>query len=843
MRREVSGGYLLDRSDHIGLEVGKYDHEATLIVDPEIAYSILAGLYPGEVNAVAVDLSGNVYLAGKSSPLDFPGSPPVNLLGQGGASVIKLNPEGSAVIYATYIGGSADDVANGIAVDAAGRAYITGTTTSTDFPVQNAVQRVPGGGTCSSGTPRGGPIPCGDAFVVGIEASGGRLVYSTYLGGSQRDSGFAIAVDAEGNAYVTGMTNSPDFPVATPLQRVRGGGTCLVYGPAQGPCPDVFVSKLSPLSRLIYSTYVGGDGEDGGRGIAVDPFGNTYVTGNTTSDNFPTVGAIQATRGECGNPLCPDALVFKLNPAGSALVYSTYLGGAGSDVGNGIAVDSAGSAYIVGQGSPNFPLVNPFQSSHPATFVAKLNSGGSGLLYSTFFGGGGQYPITVAYAIAVDSTGSAYITGRTSSDGLPVSRPYQSTRAGLWDAFITRFSADGSSLIYSTYLGGSLNDDWGKAISLDSSGNAYVAGTTYSYDFPATDPLRIAGQPSAFLTKIPAEGGTNPVPSLASASLASVPPDGLGLTLSVNGTGFVLGSVAQWNGSQRETRFISPDTLRVEITGSDVALPGAAQVTVSNPLPGGGSSNALTVTIGQILANAGVNFGTMVNGASFVWHPLAAGSIASSIGLNFSPSTLTATFVPLPTTLGGVKVEVNGIAAPLFAVTPQQINFQIPWEVLGQSKITLTVTTNRGSASAFGIDLGTFSPGLFSTNQQGTGQGAIVIGNTASVAAPVGAFPRSCPARRGETISIYGTGFGPVVNPPATGTAAASDPASTTTTLPIVTIGGVAAAVTFSGLAPGFVGLYQVNVDVSANAPVGDAVPVVLTIGGVTSNAVTIAIQ
>ena len=237
--------------------------------------------------------------------------------------------------------------------------------------------------------------------------------------------------------------------------------------------------------------------------------------------------------------------------------------------------------------------------------------------------------------------------------------------------------------------------------------------------------------------------------------------------------------------------------------------------------------------------------GGVVNAATFDPRaPVAPGSIASAFGLNLASSLTLASSLPLPTTLGGATVRVNGISAPLIAVSPEQINFQVPWELLGQSQASLTVTVDGVTSSATTIRLTSFSPGLFAINQQGTGQGAILIANTGSFAAPAGTISGARPVIRGsESISIYCTGLGPVTNPPASGTAAPTFPPSLTTAPPTVTIGGVPATVSFSGLAPGFVALYQVNVQVPQNAPTGSAVPVAIFTSGTASNIATIAVQ
>jgi hypothetical protein len=379
------------------------------------------------------------------------------------------------------------------------------------------------------------------------------LVYSTYLGGSRNDGGQGIAVDNSGNAYVTGFTNSTDFPTMNPLQPTFGGGNY-----------DTFVTKVNPTgSALIYSTYLGGSGEDYGVGIVVDSLGNAYVTGPTSSTNFPTMNPLQPAYGGGAsdafvaqlsptgsalvystylggsdadyssgiavnssgnayvigltfstdfptlNPLQPvnggggDAFVSQLNPTGSALVYSTYLGGSDFDNGNGIALDSSGNAYVTGETlSTNFPTMNPFQPTNAGgtdAFVAKFNPAGSTLIYSTYLGGSGE---DQGYGITVDSSGSAYLTGRTSSTNFPTMNPLQAANAGIRDAFVAKFNPAGSALVYSTYLGGS-GDDGAYGIAVDGSGNAYVTGYTFSTDFPTVNPLQAAnaGIRDAFVAK------------------------------------------------------------------------------------------------------------------------------------------------------------------------------------------------------------------------------------------------------------------------------------------------------------------------------------------------------
>ena len=306
------------------------------------------------------------------------------------------------------------------------------------------------------------------------------LKYSTYLGGGGADRGFDIVVDSSGNAYVTGATNSNDFPTTV------GGFQDTITG---DPCcgGDVFVTKLNASgSALVYSTYLGGSGTGGdtGTSVAVDAQGNAYVTGATNSNDFPTAGAFQTTSGGS-----TDAFVTKLNAAGSALVYSTYLGGSFTDSGSDVAVDAGGSAYVVGRTfSTDFPTTaGAFQTAPGApltndAFVTRFSAAGNALVYSSYLGGSGT---DGGFGIAVDSAGNAYVAGNTSSADFPTAIPVQATNGGGFDAFVTKLEPTGSTLTYSTYLGGSGNDA-GLGIAVDGSVHAYVMGQTFSSDFPTT---------------------------------------------------------------------------------------------------------------------------------------------------------------------------------------------------------------------------------------------------------------------------------------------------------------------------------------------------------------------
>jgi hypothetical protein len=414
---------------------------------------------------IAVDAAGNAYVTGRTNAANFPTTPGAFQPTIGGgfdAFVTKLNPMGSALIYSTYLGGGEHDKGSGIAVDTAGNAYVTGEatseTSSTNFPTTAGAFQTTGGGF--------------DAFVTKLNPTGSALIYSTFLGGNlginSRDVGYGIAVDSDGNAYVTGQTWSTDFPTtAGALQTSPGGGSCSAS--SYDPCPDAFVTKLNPTgSALVYSTYLGGSGDEySGGGIAVDANGNAYVTGETMSNDFPTtVGAFQPifTGGPHDDQGRPpgDVFVTKLNPAGTALVYSTYLGGSGADFGTALAVDAGGYAYVVGVTDairqsidPSYcsPCINDFPTTPDSfqpiygggsadAFVTKVNPAGSGLVYSTYLGGSDW---EVGYGIAVNVPGSAYVIGVTGSTNFPTTTgASQPTYGGGGDAFVAKIVDDTS---------------------------------------------------------------------------------------------------------------------------------------------------------------------------------------------------------------------------------------------------------------------------------------------------------------------------------------------------------------------------------------------------------------
>lgn len=491
-RRGIDGAYVLDGQD-VRFALGSYDAARPLVIDPVLVYSTYLGGSGGERgNAIAVDGQGNVYVAGSTQSSDFPLLTPFQGTYGGGvlgdAFVTKLNAAGTARVYSTYLGGNGSDHAHGIAVDAAGQAYVTGGTSSSNFPTVNPYQPE------RNSTEQ-------NAFVARLNATGTGLGYSTYLGGSGTDVGNGIAVDGAGSAYLVGTTSSPDFPVQGAVQPGFGGGAT-----------DAFVSRLSPAGNsLVYSTYLGGSGLEFGRGIAIRPGCASdcpaFVTGASQSANYPTANAVQAAFGGV-----QDAFVTKLSANGGTRLYSTYLGGGGSDLGAAIAVDATDSAYVTGfSQSPTFPQQGAIQatlSGGQDAFVTKLAPGGSSLVYSTFLGGSS---LDQGNGIAVDIQGNAYVAGATRSSNFPAVNAVQGTLVGgvcgpgtvCYDAFLTKVNAAGSAWTYSTYLGGSGTDS-ASAVAADAIGNAYVTGLTSASNFltaAALQPANAGGQ-DAFVARV-----------------------------------------------------------------------------------------------------------------------------------------------------------------------------------------------------------------------------------------------------------------------------------------------------------------------------------------------------
>ncbi len=496
-RLPVEGHYALDSQNHVHFVVGAYDHHRPLVIDPVLIYATYIGGTGGDIGyAIAVNSTGSIpyeaYIAGYTGSSNFPttsGAAYTASGGDGDCFVSEINNAGTTLIFSSYLGGSGIDACTALSLSSTGTIFVTGYTASTNFPVKAPTgigtslpfQQIYGGGT-------------DDAFITEFAATGDTLVYSTYLGGSGLDEGNGIASDSSGNAYVTGFTQSSNFPV-----------TSGAFQPSLNGSENAFITKMnSEGETLLYSTYLGGSRTDQGQSIQIDNAStpDMYVAGYTFSPDFPTVSPIQPSLGGQAN-----AFVAELNGAGTALTFSTFLGGAEVDEAYGLALDSSNNIYVAGTTtSTNFPTTSgAFQTALNGpedAFVAKLNAGGASLAYSTYLGGSGT---DEGYAIAVSSSGNAFVTGLTESSDFPTANPVQAVLGGSTtslqdcgatssgtpiicpDAFITQLNSTGTALVYSTYLGGS-GYDTGQAITLDNTGDPYITGTTVSTNFPVAVP-------------------------------------------------------------------------------------------------------------------------------------------------------------------------------------------------------------------------------------------------------------------------------------------------------------------------------------------------------------------
>jgi len=728
--------------NQISFVLGSHDRRAGVVIDPVLVYSTyLGGSQTDYGYGVAIDGSGNAYVTGSTSSPNFP---VVAATAQAGGDtdvfVSKFDPTGK-LVFSTVIGGSGTDYGIAVDVDASGNILVTGTANSRNFPVfpANAFQASLG------------PLASGAAFALKLSPSG-EMLGSTYLGGQTfgpfgntcpyggSANGFGIAHDPAGNIYVAGETCVIDFP------------TFKAFGPRLVGKDACFITEFDPsLLELVYSSYLGGVDFDFCNGIAVDSSGNAYLTGASTSSGLATVGAFQTQFG--GGVNYGDAFVAKIKSGGTGIAYYTYVGGSGDDAADQIAIDSAGNAYIAGwtQSSTDFPLKNPLQSTYGGgapgstltacgcaggdAFITEINPTGTALVYSTYFGGTG---LDVANGIAVDSAGNAYVAGVTTSAKLEVTAgALESKLPGQQDGFVLEIAPQGTSLEYSSYLGGSNNDAAWK-IAATNGGNIYVTGTTQSSNFPTAQPFQssLEGMQNAFLTVI------------------------------------------------------------------DLAAPS-------------------------------LNISAVTNGASFSNAPaVSPGSLVTIFASTGVSQPASASTTPLPVILGDLSVTVNGIAVPMIFVNSTQVNFQLPNEAL-PGPATAVLESSSGSSLPFPFTVSAAAPGIFTY-----GSNQVVAQNypSLSVNAP------DNPATAGGVAIVYLTGIGPLNNVVADGVLTPSSPLSTATSSYSATINKLDAPISFLGLTPGFVGLAQANLTIPAGLKAG-TYPLVITVDGTSSNAAMITVQ
>jgi len=471
-----------------GFDIGVYDIEQTLVIDPLLYSTYVGGSSNDEAHSISIDDEGNVYVVGETDSANFPIESPYDNETNGALDcfVMKFNSTGNGLIYSTYIGGSLDDFAYSLCVDSNGDSFVTGLTLSSDFPTINALDD--------------SYYDNDEAFVFKLNSTGNGLIYSTYYGGWSDDIGQGIAVDSQGNAHVVLMTGSWDLPAVN------------AYDDTSDDWWDTYVFKLNSTGNgLLYATYVAGSELDQPYDLTLDEDGNAYVCGRTGVGTFPRVNAYDSTaNGDW------DVFVYKLNSTGNGLIYSTLVGGNNQDWAAGIALDEERNAYVTGTAwSVNFPQINSIYTPDPGApfdttaYIFKLNSAGNGLLYSSLIGPGSAIFDCEGTPIEIDAYGNAFVATTTSSGNFPVVDPLM-PRPGSYDGVVLQMNATGNGLIYSTWIGGSAND-YCRAIAIDSTGTAYVAGKTYSSNFFTESPYdgSLSGTSDAFLAKLTDIGDTS----------------------------------------------------------------------------------------------------------------------------------------------------------------------------------------------------------------------------------------------------------------------------------------------------------------------------------------------
>ncbi|HEX4278874.1 MAG TPA: SBBP repeat-containing protein [Bryobacteraceae bacterium] len=481
-RVPVNGGFKMVSDNSIGFWTGEYDHSQPLVIDPSISFSgYFGGSSQDVITAMTLDAQNNIIVTGYTTSTDLPaaaGARP-HYAGSVDVFVASFSPNGGSLNYCTYLGGSGRDQAAGIAVDASSNVYITGYTSSTNFPAVSAYQ------SHLSGTR--------DAFVAKLNPTGNTLLYSTYFGGSGVDTASAITVDSTGAAYIVGDTTSTNLPATGFMQpKLRGG-------------QDAFAAKLSPAGNILsFVTYLGGTGTDHAAAIRLGGVGNIFIAGYTMSTDFPTLSAYQPKSG--GGQ---DGFLTKITSDGKTLKLSTYLGGSAGSAGapeeiNAVWTDGYNNIIVAGTtSSSNFPVTpGAYQTTFGGQtdgFISRFSVTGQ-LTQSTFLGGMLADGIN---ALAMDFHGNPYVTGFTSSTDFPVAYPLQNVNLGLMDAFVTKLNPALSTILFGTYLGGS-SSDGGNAIAVDSQTSIVVAGETSSSDLTVSGNLQnlIPSMLSSFITKI-----------------------------------------------------------------------------------------------------------------------------------------------------------------------------------------------------------------------------------------------------------------------------------------------------------------------------------------------------
>jgi uncharacterized protein (TIGR03437 family) len=833
---EIASDYIVHGKTQVQIALAAYDHSQPLTVDPVLQYSTYLGGPAYDVaNAIRADSNGNIYIAGTTRTPAGTGLNPFQQTSGTSqvAIVLKMTPSANAIVWYAVIGGTGGDDAYALAVDSAGSAYLTGQTSSIDFPTINAVQGTYGGGFQ-------------DAFAAKLSTDGTKLIYATYLGGSSNETGWGIAVDSSGSACVVGTTASHDFPLHAPLF-------------PQYSVPSAFVAKISPSGKdFIYSTFLGGtDGQTRGQSVAIDSIGAAYVTGWTSADDFPIRNGIQnMRRGQ-------NAFVSKFAPDGGSILYSTFLGGSQFDYGYSITLDTTGNIYVAGQtGSPDFPLKNALQTSfgggYSDVFLVELNAAGDKLLYATYIGGSGaDFPGQVV----VDGAGHLYLSGWTGSADFPQQASLQGYGGGLYDAFVLELTPATNNLIFSTYLGGG-GDDRAFGLSVDSTGTIAVAGVTTSADFPvknAFQPTYGGGFGDMFVAGITSTSVTSP--SIAAS------PSVLPLTFVIGGAVPSAQSISVTSSPSGQSFSATADASWIALSSSSATTPGTITVSV-NPAGLKAGPYVGTIRVGPQTA-VQVNF-TVLNPPPFVTSvspsTIPPGSDDTTItltGSGFVNGAVVQFSVgsnSLPTTFvdsGTLQVVIyKGLAEAaatytLVVVNPQSAPSQ-PFQVVIGTRVPMFTAASVVNAASFAG--GPVAPGeivsIFGTNLTGNvtfdrAPATLVFSspNQVNVTVPysvsgttvlqMGASSVQLPvASSAPGIFAAASAGDGIIVLYATGCGSLTTDALPLCALPVlVTVNGEPAQVLYAGIAPGLVqGANQINFKLPSDITTGQ-VSIILTAG------------
>ena len=840
--KRIDGHFVKKSPTRIGFFARNYDPMKKLVIDPIVIFSTyLGGNRDDQINAMAIGPDGSVLVTGTMKSTNFPRRLGLTNSTDAGGSfdtfVVKLNSSGTGIEFTTVIGGNRDDIAQAIALDSSGNIYVAGTTNSTDLPVSaTAYQK-----TNSGGFSNDNGLFRGDAFLFKLDPTGATILFATYLGGSLGETVTSLLLDKDQNPVITGSTLSGNFPItANAYQRAAGGNG------------DGFISKFNATgSDLVYSSYLGGSGVDTVSAIAQDKNGNFYVTGATSSPNFP-ISTNAPQKVLKGNN---DIFATKFS-ATWALVYSTLYGGSGSDVGTSIAVDANGLAWITGTTTnSSFPIIavsalqDTYSGGNTDGVFFSLNDTGSTVRFASFFGGNRQEENP---KIIFHPDGSLLIAATTDSTNFPATRDAIFFRnSGARDILLIKIPADVSALTFSTYFGGS-NNDLLNAIAVDPAGNIFLAGTTDSQFFPSTNgsfqPITLGGT-DGFIVKLGAE-----LPNLLNTEIVPIkgvvggPPAFSDMTLTSSGAPLEFrisySSPGSWL-SANPVVGITPATIRLTadpgslISGNytgrlTIATSGTPlnSIILNIPLV---ISSPVIGTVGPQISAAGI-----LNGASFKSGSIAPGEVITIYGSGIGPVDLLGAQLTSAGTvskfIGATRVLFDGIAAPLLYVSANQTSAIAPYFLSNRETSKLEVEYIGIRSNAVTVTTVGSSPALFTLNASGSGFAA-ALNENGSV------NTTDKPAKKGGVIVLYATGEGQTKPDGVDGQLAGS--ILPVPLLPVkVTIDGKDAVVLYAGGAPGIVaGAMQINVRIPPGTASGE-VPVVLTVGDRPSpDGVTIAVE